>query len=313
MPLSAHMPDLSALEIFLSIARTGSIGAAGREFGLTQQAVSARLASIEAQTGVSLVVRTPRGSQLTPAGVVVAEWADRLLDVAQHVDAGLASLRSERRRRVRVAASLTIAEQLMPRWLVSLQVAARRRGTGSPEVIMTATNSDHAITAVRDGTADLGFIETPYLPKSLHARVVAQDELVLVVAAGHKWAHRKRAVSAAELSRTPLVTREPGSGTRDALTAALRRVLDESAPHADPVLELSSAAAVRAAVLAGAGPAVMSRLAVADDLAIGRLRTVAVPELNLRRDLRAIWVGGRTPPAGAARDLLAHISSLAPP
>jgi len=81
--------------------------------------------------------------------------------------------------------------------------------------------------------------------------------------------------------------------------------------QAHPVLELSSAAAVRAAVVAGAGPAVMSRLAVADDLAIGRLRTVAVPELDLRRELRAIWVGGRTPPVGIARDLLTHITNHA--
>ncbi|MCV7100377.1 LysR family transcriptional regulator [Mycobacterium palustre] len=311
MPLSAHLPELSALEIFVAIARSGSIGAAAREFGLTQQAVSARLASIEAQTGVALVVRTPRGSQLTPAGVVVAEWADRLLDVAQHVDAGLASLRSERRRRVRVAASLTIAEQLMPRWLVSLQAAGRRLGTGGPEVIMTATNSDHVVAAVRDGAADLGFVETPYPPKGLRTKVIGRDELVLVVPADHKWAQRQRPVSAAELSRTPLVTRERGSGTRDALTAALRRVLGETEQQADPVLELSSAAAVRAAVVAGAGPTVMSRLAVADDLAIGRLREVAVPELNLQRHFRAVWVGGRTPPAGAARDLLAHISSHA--
>ncbi len=311
MPLSAHIPDLSAFEIFLAIARTGSLGAAGREFGLTQQAVSARLASIEAQTGVTLVSRTPRGSRLTPAGVVVAEWADRLLDVAQHVDAGLASLRSERRKRVKVAASLTIAEHLMPRWLVSLQVAASRLGASTPEVIMTATNSDHAIAAVRDGEADLGFIETPYLPKGLRSRVVGRDELVLIVPAGHKWAQRQRSTTAAELSQTPLVTREPGSGTRDSLTAALREALGDSTPEAHPLLELSSAAAVRAAVVAGAGPAVMSRLAVADDLAIGRLRTVAVPELNLSRQLRAIWVGGRTPPAGVARDLLTHIISNA--
>jgi DNA-binding transcriptional LysR family regulator len=311
MPLSPHMPELSAFEIFLGIARTGSLGAAGREFGLTQQAVSARLASIEAQTGVALVVRTPRGSQLTPAGVVVAEWADRLLDVAEHVDTGLASLRSERRKRVKVAASLTIAEQLMPRWLVSLQVAANRLGTVTPEVIMTATNSDHAITAVRDGNVDLGFIETPYLPKGIRSRVVGHDELVLIVPADHKWAHRQRPVTAAELSQTPLVTRETGSGTRDSLTAALHQALGDSAEQAHPVLELSSAAAVRAAVAAGAGPAVMSRLAVADDLAIGRLRTVAVPELDLRRQLRAIWVGGRAPAAGVARDLLTHIVSHA--
>ncbi len=310
-PLSAHMPELSAFEIFLAIARTGSLGAAGREFGLTQQAVSARLTSIEAQTGVALVVRTPRGSQLTPAGVVVAEWADRLLDVAQYVDAGLASLRSEKRKRVKVAASLTIAEHLMPRWLVSLQLATNRLGATTPQVIMTATNSDQAIAAVRDGAADLGFIETPYLPTGLRSRVVGHDELVVIVPADHKWARRQRSLSAAELSQTPLVTRETGSGTRDSLTAALRHTLGDSTQQAQPVLELSSAAAVRAAVIAGAGPAVMSRLAVADDLAIGRLRTVAVPELNLRRELRAIWVGGRTPPAGAARDLLTHITSRA--
>jgi DNA-binding transcriptional LysR family regulator len=289
------MPELSAIEIFLAIARTGSLGAAGREFGLTQQAVSARLASIEAQTGVALAVRTPRGSQLTPAGVVVAEWADRLLDVAQYVDAGLASLRSEKRKRVKVAASLTVAEHLMPRWLVSQQIMTNRLGATTPEVIMTATNSDHAIAAVRDGAADLGFIETPYLPTGLRSRVVGHDELVVIVPGDHKWARRQRPLSAVELSQTPLVTRETGSGTRDSLTAALRQVWEIRRSKRSRCSNCSSAAAgVRAAVAAGAGPAVMSRLAVADDPAIGRLRTVAVPELNLRRELRAIWVGGRT-------------------
>src|ERR1700743_478113 len=122
-PLSAHIPDFSALEIFLAIARTGSVGAAGREFGLTQQAVSARLASIEAQTGVALVVRSPRGSQLTAAGVAFAEGADRVLEAARYADAGLASLRSGRKR-AKVAGSRTIAEQIAPRWLVF------RRGAG---------------------------------------------------------------------------------------------------------------------------------------------------------------------------------------
>ena len=307
------MPDLAAFEVLLAVAKTGSLGAAGREVGLTQQAVSARIASLEARTGVRLAVRTPRGSQLTPAGVVVAEWADRLLDVAQHVDAGLASLREESRAQVKVAASLTIAEQLMPRWLVSMRAAATRRGTSAPQVILTASNSDHVISAVRDGAADLGFIESPAVARGLRSRVVAHDELVVIVPPEHKWARRSRAVTASELSQTPLVTREPGSGTRDSLTAALSQALTDSTQQASPALELSTASAVRAAVLAGAGPAVMSRLAVADDLAAGRLRAVDVLDLNLRRDLRAIWVGGRTPPAGAIRDLLSHITSTDAP
>lgn len=309
MPLSPRMPELAAFEVLLAIARTGSIGGAGRELGLTQQAVSARLASIESQTGVRLVQRSPRGSQLTAAGAVVAEWADQLLDVAGRVDAGLASMRTESHGRVTVAASLTIAEQLMPRWLVSLHADAARRGVSAPEVILTAANSDQVIAGVQDGSADLGFIESPGAPTGLRSRVIAHDELVTVVPPDHKWARRSAPVSPVELSETPLVSRETGSGTRDALSSALRSALGPSSRQADPAIELSSATAMRAAVLAGAGPAVMSRLAVEDDLTLGRLREVSVAGLDLRRELRAIWSGGRTPPAGAVRELLSHIAS----
>ncbi|MEB3051720.1 LysR family transcriptional regulator [Mycolicibacter sp. MYC123] len=311
MALSSRMPELSAFEVLLAVAKTGSIGAAGRALGLTQQAVSARLAAMEAQTGVQLAIRTARGSRLTAAGAVVAEWADQLLDVAGHVDAGLASLRNESRKRMKVVASLTIAEQLMPRWLVSLQTATTRAGREAPEVILTATNSEHAVSSVQDGSADLGFIESPGVLTGIRSRVVAHDELVVIVPPDHKWVRRSKGVSALELSRTPLVVREVGSGTRDSLTTALRAVLGEGVEQASPVLELASAVAVRGAVLVGAGPAVMSRLAVADDLAVGRLRRIDVPELDLHRDLRAIWMGGRTPPAGAVRDLLSHIGGTA--
>lgn len=313
MALSSRMPDLSAFEVLLAIARTGSLGAAGRDLGLTQQAVSARLSAMEAQTGVRLAIRSARGSQLTSAGAVVSEWADQLLEVAGQVDTGLASLRTESRRRLKVVASLTIAEQLMPRWIVSLQAAATHAGRDVPEVILTATNSEHAISDIRDGSGDLGFIESPGVLTGVRSRVVAHDDLVVIVPPDHKWVRRSRGVSAAELSQTPLVVRETGSGTRDSLTTALRAVLGDDVEQAGPVLELSSSVAVRGAVLAGAGPAVMSRLAVADDLAVGRLRRIDVPDLDLHRDLRAIWTGGRTPPAGAVRDLLSHIGSIGAP
>jgi DNA-binding transcriptional LysR family regulator len=256
-------------------------------------------------------VRTTRGSQLTPAGTIVADWAARLLEIAHEVDAGMGSLRKEGRERIRVAASQTISEQLMPHWLLSLQAESSRRGDNSPQVILTATNSEHAIAAVRDGTVDLGFVENPGTPKGLGSCVVGHDELVIVVPPGHKWAKRSRMVTARELAETSLVAREPHSGIRDSLTVALRQTLGDDMQQASPVLELTSAAAMRAAVLAGAGPAAMSQLAVADDLAIGRLLAVTIPHLDLRRKFRAIWIGGRNPPAGAIRDLLSHITSRA--
>ena len=307
--LSARMPELSALEVLSAIAKTGSLNAASREVGTSQQAVSARLTSIESQIGVRLVTRTTRGTQLTPAGEVVAEWADQVLDVAQRVDTGLASLRAERRSRLKVVASHTVAEQLLPRWLVSLQAAAMRHGAVAPEVSFDAIDSEGAIAAVRAGEAELGFIEIRGALHGLRSRVIGRDELIVVVPPDHKWIRRSAPISVAELRQTPLVSRKSGwrllLGANEAAQDANG---DQPEPAAHP-LELASAAAVRAAVLAGAGPAVMSRLAVSDDLNHGRLRAVPVADLDLRRDLRAIWMGASTPPAGAARDLLHHIAT----
>ena len=306
MGLSAHVPDLAALEVLLAVARTGSLNSAAREAGVSQQAVSARIRAIEAQTGVALVHRTPRGSSLTADGAVIAEWGARLLDVAAGLDAGIAALRQDRRSRLRVSASLTIAEQLLPAWLASFWTAAQQAGP-APEIVLTAANTEAVITHVTEGSADIGFTEGPRPPAGLRSRVIGHDRLALVVAPGHPWARRRRGVGAAELAATQLASREGGSGTRDTLTAALAAALGPGAAQAPAALSLSTTAAVRAAVMAAAAPAVISELAVTDDLTAGRLVRVETPGLDLHRVLRAVWDGPRTPPAGAARDLITHI------
>jgi molybdate transport repressor ModE-like protein len=310
MALSARVPDLAALEVLLSVARTGSLGRAAQEAGVSQQAVSARIRAMEAQTGVTLVQRTTRGSRLTAEGAVIAQWAARVLDVARELDAEIAALRQDRRSRLRLCATLTIADRLLPAWLVSYRAAVRDRGGRDVEITLTATNTGGVITHVSDGAADLGFIESPSAPRSLRSRVIGHDQLVVVVPPGHPWARRDRPVSAAELAATPLIGREGGSGTGQTLTAALADAIGADVVQAPAALSVSTTAAARAAVLAGAAPAVINELAVGDDLAAGRLTRIEVPELDLKRALRAIWNGSASPPAGPARDLVAHILSL---
>ncbi len=302
--LSPHLPELDALELLLVVARTGSLNTAAAEVGISQQAASARITSIESRTGVVLTTRSSRGSSLTPAGVVVAEWAARLLEVAAELDAGLASLRGDRATKLRVSASLTIAEQLLPGWLVALNADPARRG-GAARLVLRATNSETVVADLRDGTADLGFVEGPSAPRGLRSRSVGRDRLVVVVRPDHPWARRREPLRPQQLAATALVTRESGSGTRDAFESALRALLGPQVQVSEPVLALSTSAAVRAAVIAGAGPAVLSELAVADDLSAGRLCEVPVAGLDLRRTLRAVWLGSAVPPAGAARDLIA--------
>ncbi|GAB7190698.1 LysR family transcriptional regulator [Kineococcus sp. NUM-3379] len=302
VPLSTHLPELSALELLVDTARTGSIGAAARIHGITQQAASARLRGVEAQVGAPLLLRSPRGSRLTEAGTVLVEWAARLLDVASEVDHGIATLRADRSERLRVAASMTVAEHLLPRWLITVRSRQQAAGRPPTSVTLTATNSERVAEALRSGDADLGFVEGPDVPRDLRWQDVARDELVVVVAAGHPWTRRRGPLSARELAGTALVAREEGSGTRRVLEEALAA---RGLVLAPPAVELTTSTAVREAVRAGSAPAVLSRLAAEGDLNSGRLATVPVAELDLSRRLRAVWVGASTPPAGAARDLLA--------
>ncbi len=149
-------------------------------------------------------------------------------------------------------------------------------------------NSQDVLAGVRSGAYAVGFVESPGVPSGLHKAVVGRDELVVVVDPSHPWRRRRRPVTADELAATPLVVREAGSGTRTALETAL-------AGHeiAAPAMALTSNAAVRVSVMSGAGPAVLSTLAVDAALRSGELHRVAVTGLDLTRPLRAVWSGPR--------------------
>jgi molybdate transport repressor ModE-like protein len=280
--------DLPALRLLSAIAEVGSITAASRTLGITQQAASTRMRRLERQLGVALLVRGPRGSSLTLDGTMAAQWAAEAVEAADRFDAGVAALRvAGHARPLAIAASLTVAEYLLPRWLMTL----RGRDHTEHAVSVTATNSAHAIELVTDRSHQLGFVETPTEIPGLRTTTVAKDELVVVVAPQHPWA-RRRGVSAAELARTPLVTREKGSGTR----LSAERILTEAGYEIpNPLAELPTTAAVRTAVASGAAPAVLSILAVRDDLTAGRLVRVPVKGLRFVRELRAIRSPGAAP------------------
>ncbi|MEV4439278.1 LysR family transcriptional regulator, partial [Streptomyces sp. NPDC049577] len=119
--LAHRVPDLGSLELLLAVARLGSLGRAARELGITQPAASGRLRAMERLLGVALVERSPRGSRLTATGVLVTDWARRVVEAAEAFDAGAQALRARRDSRLRVAASMTIAEYLLPGWLIALR------------------------------------------------------------------------------------------------------------------------------------------------------------------------------------------------
>ena len=120
MPLPSRVSDLTGFDLLLSVARLGSIGRAAAEHGISQPAASARVRLLEGQLGLALIERSPRGSRLTPVGALVAGWAQAAVDAAAALDGGLTALRRERDSRLRIAASMTVAEYLLPSWLTRL-------------------------------------------------------------------------------------------------------------------------------------------------------------------------------------------------
>jgi LysR substrate binding domain/Oxidoreductase molybdopterin binding domain len=124
---------------------------------------------------------------------------------------------------------------------------------------LSCGNSAEVAAQVLAGEAEIGFVEGPKVPGGVQAREVARDELAVVVAPSHTWARRQR-VRPAELARTPLVSREAGTGTRQAWEQAVREQLDIDL--AAPILEVSSTTAIKAATMGGIGPAVLSVRAV---------------------------------------------------
>ncbi|GHH68643.1 LysR family transcriptional regulator [Kitasatospora indigofera] len=295
MPLSSHVPELGALELLLAVARLGSVGRAAAELGVSQPTASARIKGMERQIGVALLERSPRGSKPTGAGRLVVEWARNVVEAAQALDAGIDALRENRDARLRVVASLTVAEYLMPGWLLALHGV-------SPQTSVTLRTANSADVAghVLAGEADLGFVEGPTTAAGLSGTVVAADRLVVVVAPDHPWARRRAPLTGPELAATALVLREPGSGTREVLEMAL----EPYGGAARPLMELASSTALKAAAMTGAGPVCLSELAVVEELATRRLVEVPlVAGLDLRRPLRAVWPAGQRP-SGPARELL---------
>ncbi|WP_039824658.1 LysR family transcriptional regulator [Nocardia testacea] len=295
MTLPPTTPDLAVLDLLVSVADTGSLGAAARRHGMTQPAASMRISALERRLRLRLLDRGPSGSTLTEPGRAVVDQARTVLAAARTFNENVAALHSADTPRLRIAASKTIADHRMPQWLADL------RGV-RPDIAVSleVDNTAQVEAMVRAGAADIGFVEGPHPPPGLGGRILGADELLVVVGPTHPWAARTHPVSLRELAATPLLWRESGSGTRE----TVQEILSAYGPPAPPAAELGSAVAIVAAARSGMAPAVLSTLVAAPELAAGALYRVALADsVVLTRQFRAIWRRG-SPPTDAAEILV---------
>src|SRR5918993_4931522 len=185
MPWTSTAPSFADLELFVAVLDTGSLSRAATVQGISQPAASARLRGLERRLGVQLLDRTTAGSTPTAAGLGVAELASDVLASMSRLLDGVGALHADAEQ-LRVIASYTTAEHLLPRWLSEFHRAHPDVGTE-----LRVANSTVVEREVRDGRADVGFVEGPQRVSDLHSLDVARDELIVVVAPEHPWSRRR--------------------------------------------------------------------------------------------------------------------------
>jgi DNA-binding transcriptional LysR family regulator len=270
------MMTLDQLRIFVAVAEREHLTQAADALNLTPSAVSSAIRVLEERYGIALFHRTGRRIELTETGHAFLPEAKATLARAESTDLFLTEVGGLKRGTLTLAASQTVGAYWLPPLLIRFHAAypAIDMRVGSGNTVQVAE-------AVLEGQVELGFVEGAVDHPALSQRIVARDRVVVVAPAGHPLLGRP--VEAEDLLAARWVLREAGSGTRSALTTALAtHGVKEAA--LDIALSLPSNEAVRSAVLAGGALTAISALAVADDLASGRLARIAfdLPERAFR-------------------------------
>ena len=289
--------SLRQLQIFSAIAEVGTTTAAGEVVGLSQSAVSAALGELESLLGLALFDRIGRRLVLNGHGRALLPQARTLL-------AGVNDI--ERRFRAdgelaapvrwQVGASTTIGNYLMPARIADLQDLNSRA-----QVELVIGNTREVTTAVQRLEVDIGLIEGPSHEPGLEVAQWQRDELVIVFGTRHPLAARFReGADLATLRQASWLLREVGSGTREAAEQAL---LPHLHGFAD-ILQLGGTEAIKQGAVAGLGLACLSRHAVADLIALGKLQELRTPLPPLERQLWVVRHPGKRVPA-SLRQLLA--------
>lgn len=281
--------DLVALQ---AVADTGSVTGAAERLGRSQPTLSRQVQRLEADLGTPLLERHPLGMQLTPAGERVSQFARERLAAEDALRAELREGASELRGVVRILASTTPGEYLVPQLVAGFSEL-------HPAVRVEVEVADSAAVpgAVLDRRADVGFAGRANPDERLTHAPVVPDEIVLAVPGTHPLASHE-AVPLSALAGERLIWREDGSGTQRTFMEALAGA-GYALPAGSSTASLGSTQAVVSAVQAGLGIGVVSHRAVVAHPG-EQVVAVRLADVPIRRHLWLVYETGRPRPSPQA-------------
>ena len=299
-PIRPPRATLNQLRTFEAVARLGGIGRAAEALHLAQPTVSSQLRELCDGVGVALLEPLGRSVRLTDAGRALQQTALAMFAAWGNFEATLDDLAGLRRGVLRIAGVSTTEY-----FLAQLLKTFAQQWPGI-EIDLAIDNRQAVVARLEAGADDVAVMMLPPAHVPLAVFPFMDNPLVVVGAAGHPWAARRRPVALRQLAAAPMLVREAGSGTR----LATENFFASKALYFSPRMTLGSNEAVKHAVAAGLGLAVLSRHAFAADPAQDGLALLPVQGFPLRRTWQLVWRQDRQMPL-AALSFVAFIKAQA--
>jgi DNA-binding transcriptional LysR family regulator len=280
------------LEVFYKVATLGSFTKAAEALYITQPAVTKHIRELESQWGLPLFERKGNTIHLTDAGQIVRQHAERVFDAYRSLEFDLSTLKQQLSGRLRLGASTTIAQYVLPPVLAMFNQRF-------PHIRVSLINENSHIVekALLEREIDLGLVENSSRNKALKYTPFMDDELVLVTAS-HHGLYKKTPVSRKTLMGIPLVLREKGSGTLEVLEKYLR-AQGMSPRDLNVRIYLGSSEGIKAYLQSSDCCSILSIKTIAPEVAAGRLRILEIDNCRLLRQLSFVHLQGHAEPLPA--------------
>jgi DNA-binding transcriptional LysR family regulator len=278
-----------SLKVFRTVAEHLSFRKAAELLLLTQPAVSLQIKALEGDLGVRLFDRAAGKVSLTQQGAILLRHAQKLARIALEAAQELSANEVQLSGMFAIGVSTTIAQYVLPRFLAVFLAEHPRL-----QLSVHSANTDTIVRRLLDGKVSIGLIAGPARQRGIRTEPFMEDELVLIAPRDFEFGQ----VSHGQLTASTLLLREPGSGSRRVVEAALRKAHLKLSSFKN-VIELDSTEAIKSAAEAGLGLGFVSHCAINKELELQALRLVEVDGVRITRQYSVVSLSGPRP-SGAA-------------
>ena len=287
------------LKVFCSVARNRSFTKASRELFISQPAISKHIQELEQEYETRLFDRRNNHIELTPAGEMLLNHAEQILERYKMLDFDMHMLSHEHVGELRLGASTTIAQYVLPAYLATFSSKFKQI-----KLSLLNGNTVDVERAVEEQRIDLGLVEGRSRQQYLRYTPFMRDELVLLASTRNKWAYLEE-ITPEELTRLPLVIRETGSGSLDVIEHAL------AAHHIklselNIAMQLGSTEAIKRYIEHTDCLAIISIQAVLQELASGQLKVIEIDGMVFEREFSFVQNMGET--GGITKDFIRYMT-----